>query len=242
MSIGLVAALPVEIRCLTRQSAKINFPFRINPSLIGIVSGIGASNTERAAELLLDEKIDGLVSWGTAAGLMDHIHSGDLLLPERVVDKNGAVYPIDRNWSARIADHLASTSIRIHNGILVETDMVLGSPEQKAALAANTGAIAADMETAAIARIAHNNGLSCIAIRTIVDESRHVLPPEVIRHTDNYGKPDVMRLAHEIFLKPGLIPQLYHLGQAMRRATTTLASIGRQMEGSLQQRPDTGAG
>lgn len=228
MSIGLVAALPVEIRCLTRQGIKFNIPFRINNTLTIIISGIGARHAEKAAELLLYENINGLLSWGTAAGLVNKLHSGDLLLPEQILDSKGNRYNADNNLINEIKKLLENTDIRIHNGVLVETTSILKSPEQKTGLAATTGAIAADMETAAIMRVAKRNHLPCGVIRTIVDEAQDILPSEIIRHTDVFGKPDIMKIVNEIFFKPSLIPRLYHLAGAMHAATGTLDKIAHQ--------------
>ena len=227
MITGLVAALPAEIRCLTRQEIKLNSPFRINDVVIVIISGIGASHAEKAAERLLYEKIDALVSWGTAAGLVSSVQSGDLLLPETVLDAKGKKYSTANTWNNQIRSHFENTTIRIHDGLLVETSSMLESPQQKTALADATSAIAADMETAAVMRVAKRNNLPCSVIRTVVDEVHNSLPPEITRHTDIYGNPDIMGILDEMFFKPRLIPSMYHLATAMHAATGTLARIAR---------------
>lgn len=227
MSIGLVAALPVEIKCLTRQEIGFNTPIQINNALVVIICGIGARHAENAAELLLLRKIDGLLSWGTAAGLNDEVHSGDLLLPENVLDSKGNMFNADTTWVNKIRKQLENSTIRIHQGLLVEATTMLETPEQKTGLATDTGAIAADMESAAVMRVAKRNNLPCATIRTVVDEVQDTLPPEIIRHTDAFGRPDIMGIVNELFFRPGMIPRVYHLAGAMQAATRTLTRIAK---------------
>lgn len=195
--------------------------------VIVIISGIGAMFAQEAAERLLFERVDNLVSWGTAAGLINKVHSGDLLLPEHILDRKGNMYTTDNELVNKTRKYLENSNIRIHNGMLVETTKILNSPEQKTELAATTGAIAADMETAAIMNVAKKNHLPCAAIRTVLDESQDSLPAEIIKHTDVFGQPDISGLINEIFFRPTLIPRMFHLAGAMQAATGTLKKIAR---------------
>lgn len=235
MSIGLVAALPAEIKCLTRQDIKVNTPIRINNVVIVFVSGMGAKLAEEAAERLLYERVNSLLSWGTAAGLGPNIKSGDLVLPETIVDRYGTTFNTDNKWTKEIVHLMQNSSIKIHHGLLAETIGVLDTQKQKNDLAERTGAIAADMETAAIARVAKRNKLPCTVIRSIVDESCDIMPYEVLKHIDCFGNPNIMEILDELIFNPGLFPKIFQLAGAMRAATTTLSTIAKATHGlSLQ--------
>lgn len=226
MTIGLVAALPAEVRCLTRLPIAINTPFRVNKHLIAIVCGIGAKNAARAAQYLLYQDIQGLISWGTAGSLSSDLKSGDLILPDIIRATNGRLYHADSAWLGQLRLALKATSIRAHTGLLAETKVILGSGMEKSGLKKRTGnAIAADMETAAIMKIAQDNGIPGIAIRSIVDQLDDPLPAEILKHTDQFGAPRIVNILVEIIYKPRLLAHLIRLSVAMRAANTTLRSV-----------------
>ena len=226
LTVGLVAALPAEVICLTHGPVELNVPFRINPHLVVMVCGIGASNAGKAAEYLLFQNVRGLISWGTAGALAEELTSGDLLLPEVVQASTGKTYSADRNWIKELKQVLEPSAIRIHTDMLAETKSILKSRAEKAALRSKTGAIATDMETAAIMKTAHANNIPCIAIRAVVDQAGDSLPDEILKHTDIYGTPDLMHILMEIICKPRLLKPLFRLHQGMQAANNTLRSVG----------------
>lgn len=226
MTIGLIAALPAEIRSLTPLPIALNTPFRINNHLAAIVCGIGAKNAAKAAQYLLYQDIQGLISWGTAGALSAQLKSGDLVLPDIVQATNGKRYQADNTWLDQLQSALDMVSIKAHRGLLVETNSVLNSRLEKSTLSAKaSGAIAADMETAAIMKIARENGIPAIAIRSIVDQIDDQLPAEILRHTDQFGTPRILNILREIIRKPQLLTHLIRLSGAMRAATRTLQSV-----------------
>lgn len=226
MTIGLVAALPAEIRCLTHLPIALNTPFRINQHLVAIVCGIGAKNAAQATQYLLYQDIQGLISWGTAGALSSELKSGDLILPDIIQAANGKLYHADSAWLEHLRLALKTTSIRVHTGLLAETNIILGSGMAKSGLKMRTGdAITTDMETAAIMKIAQDNGLPGIAIRSIVDQFDDQLPGEILKHTDRFGTPRITNILVEIMRKPRLLIHLVRLSVAMRAATRTLRSV-----------------
>ena len=226
MTIGLIAALPAEIRSLTPLPITLNTPFRINNHLTAIVCGIGAKNATKAAQYLLYQDVQGLISWGMAGALSAQLKSGDLVLPDIIQSTNGKRYLADNTWLNQLQSALNRVSIKVHRGLLVETNSVLDSGMEKSAMKDRiAGAIAADMETAAIMKIARENGIPAIAIRSIVDQIDDQLPVEILRHTDQFGTPRILNILREIIRKPQLLAHLVRLSGAMRAATRTLRSV-----------------
>lgn len=222
MSVGLIAALPAEVRCLVHALPELNIPFAINPHLTGIVCGIGRDNANVAAKTLLSLNIEALISWGTAGALSPELRSGDLLLPENILAVDGRRFVIDKVWLERIRFSLQPVSLRIHNGPMTDTREILSGAAQKRELHSRTGALAADMETATIMENATAGNVPCIAIRSVVDEANMTIPDALVRHIDRYGRPQLAGLILEIFRSPRLIGELYRLGSAMHKAMTTL--------------------
>jgi hopanoid-associated phosphorylase len=233
LSVGLIAALPAEVRCFTHTVSLLNVPFAINPHLTGIVCGIGRDHAGAAAKTLLDLDIDALVSWGTAGALSPDLRSGDLMLPEKILSVDGRWFVTDKIWLDRIRFSLQPVSLRIHNGPMTDTREILSGAAQKRELHLRTGALAADMETAAIMENASARNVPCIAIRSVVDEAHMAIPEALVRHIDRYGRPQPAGLILEIFRSPRLLGALWRLGIAMHRATSTLKTVARRAHPAL---------
>lgn len=225
--IGIISALSSEGRCLTGKPAPINKPFQINEHAIAIVCGMGEDNARMAAQQLLEKKVTALVSWGTAGALTENTHSGNLILADSVTTKNGENHSFDTDWNKRVANKLCNTSVKIHHGMIAHTEQVLKTPACKTSLQAATHAIAVDMESIAIARIAHEENLPCLAVRAIVDEASQCIPEAIINSTDMFGRPALFSLLSSIISKPNLISDLIYLGKGMKSATQTLTTVAR---------------
>jgi nucleoside phosphorylase len=81
----------------------------------------------------------------------------------------------------------ATTLPIILQGRLLTSPKAIGSLSEKAALFQQTGAAAVDMESLAIAEIAHTHQLPFIAIRVIVDSAGDTLPRAVTAAADSEG-------------------------------------------------------
>ena len=187
---------------------------------------MGAGNARLAAELLQFSHIDALISWGTATALTN-LDSGDLVLPECIIASDNTEYRADPDWHAHFSGCLADLSITIHTGNIADAGKLLRTPEQKNILYRKTGAIAADMESAAILKVARENRLPCLVIRSIIDRNCDSIPGVITRSTDQYGTPDIGTLLREIFCEPSALLQLAVLSRAMARASRTLRTVSR---------------
>ena len=233
VNIGLIAALPVEVRCLTNRLVPPNLPVHINNNITVMVCGMGPVAAGKAAGEMLFQKIDCLISWGTAGALTDEVHTGDLILPENIHTGSGETRRTDPVCHCNLREKLSASIAAVHTGTLAETRTVLENAEQKKALHRKTGAIAADMESAAIMQVAQDNRLPFIAVRTIVDESHVVIPAELTSHIDIFGTPNITGLLTEIFFRPRLINNMYSLSRSMNTALDTLAKIAAEIDESI---------
>jgi adenosylhomocysteine nucleosidase len=235
VNIGFITALPAEARCLAHKTISPNLPVRLNNYITLIICGIGPVSAMHAAELMLFHKVDGLISWGTAGALIDDIRSGDLILPDSIQTERGDKGKVDAVLHNRIRQKIGSTFTSVHTGVLAETRTILETPEQKTALHRKTGAIAADMESGAIMKVARENNLPFVAVRSVVDEAREGIPAEFSRHTDIFGTPDITGLMTEFLCKPELVIYSYRLFIAMRAALSTLRKIAANLDESVLQ-------
>ena len=219
--------MSAEAGCLTDKTIPANTPVQINENAIVIVCGMGEEYARTAAQMLIEQNVSALVSWGTAGALTENVHTGDLILADSVVTKEGESYLFDTEWNKRVANKLCNTSLKIRNGTIAHADQVLVTTENKSRLQSVTHAVAVDMESISVARCADAANLPCIAVRAIIDEASQVISEAIIDNTDIFGRPALLPLLISLSRKPDLIPALIHLAKGMKAATKTLKTVAR---------------
>jgi adenosylhomocysteine nucleosidase len=161
-----------------------------------------------------------------AGGLDPSLQAGEILLPSEVLTADGRVHRCEKGWRERLGATIVARS-----GRLLTSARSVGSVEGKAALFRSTGAVAVDMESAAIAEVAEQHGLPFLAVRVVVDSAGDVLPRAVTAAADNEGHLHIWRLIGALALAPNELAPLIRLAQRYRAANRSLASIARM--GSL---------
>jgi len=136
------------------------------------VGGAGADAATRAARLIVaGHRPRLLVTAGFAGGLDPALVRGGLVHPRSVVDRDGgdeiAFAPPPGGASGGRAP------------AIVTVDEVVATVAGKRRLAAASGAGLVDMETRAVALVAREAGLPCLAIRVVSDDAAAELPREV---------------------------------------------------------------
>lgn len=175
MTIGIVAALPSEATMFARLRAKGQITLAGGHRLV--LAGMGPKRAADATRDLIETGVDGVVSWGSAAGLDPCLGAGRLIVPSVIVSANGTCFAVDDSWHHQLSDALGSKASATADASLAEAPSILKTPADKADLARHTGAAAADMESAAIADVAHQSGVPMLAVRAIADDAYTVLPP-----------------------------------------------------------------
>ncbi|MDP9095047.1 MAG: phosphorylase, partial [Pseudomonadota bacterium] len=134
--LGIVVGLEAEAQIARRFGVPVQ------------VGGGHAQGAEAAAIRLIEQNVLGLISFGLAGGLDPGLMPGALVVPAAVL--LGA----DR-WDADIAimQRLGGTT----PGSIYGGGQIVASAAAKAALHARTGAVAVDLESAAVARTARQH-------------------------------------------------------------------------------------
>jgi adenosylhomocysteine nucleosidase len=167
-----------------------------------IAGGVGAAAAERAARSITDATA--LISAGYAGGLAAPAARGVI-----VVDSDSPIFDG------------APPAIR---GRITDSQTMVATPDARARLAALTGAIAVDMESAAIARVARERGIPFAAIRVVTDGPDDTL----VINWDRYRRPDgSMRTTAAVLdalrTTRGMA-ELLRLWYSSREATTALSA------------------
>lgn len=219
-----MAALPGEARALVGRMPHAGERIQAGDSTSIQLSGVGARRAREAARSLLSSGACALISWGSAAGLVSSLAPGCLLLPRTVIVAPRLTYCADPRWHQRCFQHLAH-NLHVETGPLAATSLLLNAPSQKACLHARTGAIAADMESGAVATVAGEAGVPFLVVRAVVDSVDMRVPSSASAAVDEQGKVHLRRLIVVLFTRPKEWVSLLRLGVNFRAAQATLTRV-----------------
>jgi adenosylhomocysteine nucleosidase len=227
--VGVVVALPAEAQCLVRARLPFGHSVGVNPSMRVCLGGIGMRGALAGCDALLASGVTALVSWGIAGALDPALTAGTMVVAWQSVASGEdvssaapapAVDSLSRAWADRVAARLAGR-MPIARAPIAAADELLRTVAAKRALA-RTGAAAADMETAAVARTAQAAGIPWIAMRAISDTASDALPPAVVQAIDGTGRVRPGRLAAALMRHPTEILQLPALARGYSAALRAL--------------------
>ena len=190
------------------------------------VSGIGCTAASRGAHALLDAGATALASWGMAGGLDPALAAGAIFLPSQIVGLDGISVMTARHWRERLAGAV-SAHRPVAGGKLLTSPRAIASVADKAALFAQTGAVAVDMESLAVAQAAQARELPFIAVRVIIDRACDALPAAVAAAADHAGHLRLWRLIGALTRSPAQLAPLIRLVRRYRSASRSLAALAR---------------
>jgi adenosylhomocysteine nucleosidase len=223
--VGIVAALAAEARALAPPMRGRDTPASLVDGTLLAVSGIGSAAAADAARTLVEHGATALASWGMAGGLDPALAAGTIFLPSAVISRHGASFATTCHWREGLSAAIASQR-PVACGKLLTSSYAIDAVAGKAAAFRDTGALAVDMESLAIAEIAATHGLPFIAVRVIVDTAHDVLPPAVIA-ASRYGQLRIWRLICALAFAPTQLSALARLANRYRAASRSLAAVAR---------------
>jgi adenosylhomocysteine nucleosidase len=197
--------------------------------------GMGAARATWATTWLVQHyTLRGLLNIGFAGGLQASLATGDALLPEQIlavsdVSSHHTPTPPAGILPDACFAHLAAIAadqahLTQHRGTLVSVSEVLADATTKQQLGQRSGALAVDMESYSIGRVAVAHALPFITIRTIFDTCQDNVPFQVGSFTSADGVVQPLRAWRYLVSHPHT---LRHIGAAWgkaRRAGRALAS------------------
>lgn len=232
MITGIVVALPEELSTLTTQKITKGHCVFLSDSVILAYSGAGANNARAAAELLITQGASQLISWGCAGALSAELKSGDLVLADNLIAADGNRMTVHSDWHQHVKKLLLESKPRfgLHCGSLLESKSLVAFSRDKQQLYQQSHALALDMESVAVAKVAHTHALPFIAIRTIADPVTMDLPKAVSYALNSQGDVEMGKLLRYLLWHPTELKGLITLGQHFNAAKKTLKSIANELE------------
>jgi hopanoid-associated phosphorylase len=211
--IGVVTGLRAEARCLGGLDVAV------------ACSGARPAWARAEAARLLAEGAVGLVSFGLAGGLSPALGSGDLVLADAVVLPSGERIATDLPWRSRFSALIEATGRAPHQAAVAGSDRLLATIAAKRALFAMTGALSVDMESHAVAEVAHAAGCPFMVLRAIADPADQVLPWAATVALGPSGEVRPLAVARALLERPAELPALLRLGRQSRRALAALRRV-----------------
>jgi adenosylhomocysteine nucleosidase len=224
-AVGIVAALAAEARALGPVVRRIGDLIHLRNGALMAVSGMGAAAAETAAATLIDSGASALMSFGLAGGLDPKLAAGSMVFPTAVISRSGLVFLTSTEWLGRLNAAVQDLG-PVCAGNLLTSAQAIESVADKAAAFHDTGAVAVDMESLAVAQVAAARGVPFVAVRVIVDTAADALPRAVMSASCS-GQVHIWRLLGAIARDPAELGALIRLAGRYRTATRRLTAVAR---------------
>jgi adenosylhomocysteine nucleosidase len=145
----------------------------------------------------------GIISFGVAGGLASNLRPGDWVVASAIVEAD-ATHATDAVWSSRLRDAIKGCSY----APIVGSDIPIAEPATKRTLHRTTGAVAVDMESHVVARVAAAYALAFTALRVVVDPADRAIPPAALMGMGSGPRSDGAAVLRDLVARPSQLPLL----------------------------------
>jgi adenosylhomocysteine nucleosidase len=197
--------------------------------VIAVATGIGTRRAAQAAERALDTIASPalVIATGVAGALSADLRVGDIVLADRIIADSdspphgSAAIAIPGADLIHFAAALNRHGIKFATGPILTVSRVLEDAAAKRDAATASGALAVDMESAAVAAAAHRRGLRFACVRTVLD----TLDEEVVGAglAGPEGEVSPAAAAGFVLRHPAAVLRLAGMLRSMNRAAAALA-------------------
>jgi adenosylhomocysteine nucleosidase len=203
------------------------------PDIEAIASGGDPARLEAVLDRLAGTA-SGIISIGIAGGLAPGLQVGQWVVADAVL-VDGEPLPTDPAWTGRLATRLPAAA----RGLLLGANAMVAEATQKASLYRTTGALAVDMESHIVARVARRHQLPFAAARVVSDAAHRSLPPAARVGMKSDGGMDLPAVLRSLLADPGQFPALIRTGLEAERGFRALLRGHRRLGRGLGG-PDLG--
>ena len=238
MKIGIITAMPGETRAITRalphtqkmrmgglavQQAQVS-----GHELTIVEAGMGFDNATAAARQLIGElRPDLMISAGFCGGISAELQVGDAVVAigVTIVSEGGlqevpvTISPVSRVFVSRQGDE----GSRVFAGLFATTPAIMQKTQLAALLPTDAPYPVVEMESAAIALLAGENGIPFVGLRTVSDPVDEELGFALYEFCDKRMRIRIPRVLLTVARKPRIIPQLIRLAGNSRVAAASLS-------------------
>jgi len=178
------AALAIEAEIVARQFGREAW----GPGFADVAEFIARAATDGCR---------GIVSFGIAGGLCPNLRSGDVIVASEIVGPSGTI-GTDDVWSAWL---LTAIPAAVY-GPIVGSDSPIATRALRSELRLRSAALAVDMESHVISRLAAANAMRFVALRVVIDAAGRNIPPAAIGCVSSDGTISRWRLGRLLLGHP----------------------------------------
>ena len=200
--VGIVTGLEAEARIARRLGRVV------------AVGGGTADGARAAVRMLVDQGATALLSFGLAGGLDPALAAGALIVPETVL-VGGVRLATDPALSRALGGPTAAC--------LLGAETIAATADDKRRLWRETGCAVLDLESGAVAEIAHAHSLPFAVLRIVCDPAAMSLPAVALLALSANGWIAPVSVLAAVLRDPAQIPTLLRLGRSASRARGALA-------------------
>lgn len=215
MRVGIITGVQREAAILARSPVASSLDIR--------VGAVSAEQTAQHCRALIESGVHGLVSFGTCAGLSEALAPGALLVPQSIRLPNGETHSADVTWLETAARSVDCATDPPHR--LLGSDRLIASVDDKARLAAETGAEALDMESHIVARAAADAQLPFLAVRAVADPASRAVPEWALDGIGPDGATRIAPIILNVVKRPRRAAALYRLWRDNAAAEAALRRV-----------------
>jgi adenosylhomocysteine nucleosidase len=196
--------------------------------IVLIATGIGVRRAQQAAALALErfDRVKGIIITGVAGALDAALPIGRVVLADRLMIRRGDEFAAEMEIEAPLAHRepfaaaLEAARITFAIGPFLTSRRALAKVADKRRAYEALGAIAVDMESAAVALEAAKRELPFVCIRTIMDTAVDEIEGAYL--ADENGRVKLLAVAAALMTKPHLVIASMKLMRNLRAATRSM--------------------
>jgi nucleoside phosphorylase len=195
-----------------------------------VATGIGVAqareSARRALRMLGRPRL--VISTGVAGALAPELKAGDIVIANRLLleespDSGGAeIARLSPGIEQAVRDALDRTGLTVATGSLLTAGWLLAGAAAKRWAFGRTGAIAVDMESAALAAEVAGAGIPFVCVRAVMDETDDEIPGAQLPDATGHIPP--LKAAAWFIMNPFALAAIPATIRKLNRATVAIAS------------------
>ena len=189
-----------------------------------VVCRTAGRQLETVADTAVRQGYRGAISFGVAGGLASHLRAGDWVVASAIRESQTVRFT-DAAWSRKLLGVIGGA---VHAPIL-GIDEPVADPVKKRELHKATGAVAVDMESHVVARVAAEHKLSFAALRVVVDPAHRQVPPAALIGMRPDGRANVGAVLRDVMKRPTQLGSLARVALDAYAARSAMMQVRRRL-------------
>ena len=188
-----------------------------------IVKNAYGKNSYHAANKLIKQNVDFLVSFGFAKSIKKNIKNSEIIIPKKIFNSKGKFLETSKKHNEFFKKKIhfktiLSNNISTINRIMNKSESVKGQ---------DIGAV--DMESFYVSKAASENNVEFSCVRVIFDDNDTIIPKFLSESIDKEGKIKFFFLIYKVMVLPIRILELYRLSRQYTKSKKVITQIAKSI-------------